>query len=138
MSKKYCVDQEHVGSDRLPLEEFYRNLRYFDGRYGICKTCHIRRATKRENRVRAERRAQGLTLVPTADERMERVIDRDIQADSYLERHEKRREQEATCLEEVSKPEIENEFTEGSGLSRILFNSNFLRQGKRKPHYSRC
>lgn len=59
------------------------------------------------------------------------------QAESYLERHQKRREQEETLLRETQGPQSlgggvlgfgEPEFSEsGSGLSTLLFDSHFLR-----------
>lgn len=132
---KFCIDQEHEGIGQLPLEEFYANPRTLDGRLNICIACSKRRATEREYRFRAGRKAQGLTSVPTADERAEREIERDIEAE---DKRQLRREQEDALLRETQGPQsedrgvlglhqTENEFTESSGLSKLLFGSTFLR-----------
>lgn len=119
MSQKYCIDQRHEGDGHLPLEDFYRNPKTLDGRLGICKTCSKRRATERENRFRAERKAQGLSCVPSADERAEREIERDIEAEAERQflREEEARQQHAVA---AVQPSSEDRGGLGFGLTEVF------------------
>lgn len=130
MNEKYCIDQRHEGDGHLPLEDFYRNPKTLDGRLGICKTCSKRRATERENRFRAGRKAQGLSCVPGADERAERQIERDIEAENE---RQFLREQEAALLRGTQEQQRENRGVLGFGL-----NEQFERKFTTVPRWRVC
>lgn len=142
MSGKVCIDQQHLGIGKLPLEEFYRNPHCLDGRLSICRACYSRRSAERVMRARKAREAQGLTRNLTAAEKALRASERE--ANSYLERHLARREQEEATQHGEASTAVQ---VEDKAFRSIEQNNpcafrglvdGFLRQGTPRPSYSRA
>ena len=120
MSEKFCIDQQHIGDGALPLEEFYKNPRYMDGRMSVCVTCYARR-------------------------RQERLgIDAARNVSTYLERHIARREQEDTYQDGEAATTVDvgemvlYRIEQDNPHAFVGIADGFLRQGKTRPNYSRA
>jgi len=112
---KFCIDQQHEGDGALPLDEFYRNPNYMDGRLSVCIDCYKRRKADRAQ----------IDVVRTSA--------------TYLERHLAKREQEETYQdgEAATTATVAENWPASDPCNWVGMIDGFLRRPTPRPRYSR-